>query len=66
MSPKINLGVNFIPHAPMPTVIAWCKQAEASGFQWLGVVDSPLLVREFYITYAAYVLSTSRIRFIPR
>ena len=65
MSPKINLGVNFIPDAPMPTVIAWCKQAEASGFQWLGVVDSPLLVREFYITYAAYVLSTSRIRFIP-
>lgn len=65
MNPKMNLGINFIQDAPMPQVITWCKTAEEVGFRWIGVVDSQLLVREFYVSYAAYVLNTSRASFIP-
>ena len=65
MSARMNLGFNFIPTGPMPEAIELCKQAESSGFRWLGVVDSQLIARELYVTYAAYLLSTSRARFIP-
>ena len=61
----MNLGFNFIPTGPVPEAIELCRQAEGSGFRWLGVVDSQLITRELYVTYAAYLLSTSRARFIP-
>lgn len=65
MSPKMNLGFNVLPDASMPKIINWCQEIEKAGFRLIGMADSQLLSREFFICYAAGLMSTSHASFIP-
>jgi 5,10-methylenetetrahydromethanopterin reductase len=65
MTPPVRFGINFIQDAPLPEVIPWWQSAEAMGFEWVGIPDSPLLVRELYVCCTAFALNTTRARFSP-
>lgn len=64
-SPGMRFGINFIQDAPLPDVIGWWKEAENAGFEWIGIPDSPILVRELYVSCTAFAMNTSRARFSP-
>ena len=42
-----------------------CREAEATGFQWLGVADSQSVFHELYVALTLAALETSRIRLGP-
>jgi 5,10-methylenetetrahydromethanopterin reductase len=42
-----------------------CREAEATGFQWLGVADSQSVFHELYVALTLAALQTSRIRLGP-
>jgi 5,10-methylenetetrahydromethanopterin reductase len=61
----MRYGINFIQDAPLPEVVGWWREAEDFGFEWIGIPDSPILVRELYVSCAAFALSTKRARCSP-
>ena len=65
MSAKINLAIGVPQDAPMPQVLEWCKETEEYGWPIIKISDSQLLFRDFIVSYAAFVLNTSRAKFIP-
>ena len=65
MRRKMNLGFNVLPDAPLLEVVRWCREIEGVGFNLIGLADSQLLAREFYVTYASCLLATSRASFMP-
>ena len=42
-----------------------CREAEATGFEWLGVADSQSVFHELYVALTLAALETSRIRLGP-
>lgn len=42
-----------------------CREAEASGFDWLGVADSQSVFRELYVALTVAALNTERMRIGP-
>ena len=65
MSSKMNIGISIRQDAPMPQLMRECREVEDAGFRWIGLADSQLKRREFYISYTACALSTIKASFIP-
>ena len=42
-----------------------CREAEATGFEWLGVADSQSVFRELYVALTLAALHTRRVRIGP-
>jgi 5,10-methylenetetrahydromethanopterin reductase len=61
----MRFGINYIQDSPLPEVIEWWRETEELGYEWQGIPDSPILVRELYVCCTAYALNTSRARFSP-
>lgn len=49
------------PDVALPTYVDWAREAEALGFDAFGVPDTPLLMREAYVSLTAIALATRRI-----
>lgn len=62
---RVRFGLTFIANEPREFV-EWCKAAEATGFEIIGIGDSPSLYREVYTCAALCAVNTERIRFGPR
>jgi 5,10-methylenetetrahydromethanopterin reductase len=63
---KIGFGINFMPTAPPAEVAGWAREVEGSGFELLGISDSPSICRDVYVILGLCAASTERIRLGPR
>ena len=61
----MRFATNIFPNVPMPEIVAWGREAEAAGFELIGIPDSPLLVRETYVTCVAIATATERVGISP-
>jgi 5,10-methylenetetrahydromethanopterin reductase len=60
----VRFGIVFLPES-LTGFGELCHEAEASGFDWLGVADSQSVFRELYVALTLAALHTSRIRIGP-
>ena len=59
-----RFGIVFLPE----TLTGWgdlCREAEETGFEWLGVADSQSVFRELYVALTLAALHTRRVRLGP-
>lgn len=61
----MQFATNIFPNVPTPEIIAWAKEAEVAGFEFVGVPDSPLIVRESYATCMAIASACNTIGVTP-
>ncbi len=61
---RARFGIVFLPES-LTGFGALCREAEATGFDWLGVADSQSVFRELYVALALAAQSTSRVRLGP-
>ena len=59
-----RFGIVFLPES-LDTFGALCREAEATGFDWLGVADSQSVFHELYVALTLAALNTSRVRLGP-
>jgi len=62
--PKARFGIVFLPES-LAGFGDLCREAEDSGFDWLGVADSQSVFRELYVALTLAALNTSRVRLGP-
>ncbi len=62
---RVGFGVTLLPNA-LPEFQSWCRTAENSGFDTIGVGDSQSLYREVFITSALCANCTEHVTFGPR
>ena len=61
MFDDMQFGVIPSPDVPLTTSVTWAQEAERLGFDVVGVPDTPLLMREAYVSLTAIALSTTRL-----
>lgn len=61
---QIHVGVNGVLHGPYSEILEVCKAVDDSDLEMLGASDSPVLVKELYVTSAYCVLNTSRVKIV--
>ena len=61
----MKFATNIFPNVPLPEVLDWATDAERGGYEFIGVPDSPLIIRESYATCAAIAMRTERIGVSP-
>ena len=59
-----RFGIVFLPES-LGGFGALCREAEAQGFDWLGVADSQSVFRELYVALTLAALHTDRMRIGP-
>jgi len=59
-----RFGIVFLPDS-LAGFGALCREAEAAGFDWLGVADSQSVFHELYVALTLAALNTSRVRLGP-
>lgn len=62
---RVGFGVTLLPNG-LDEFKSWCKTAEDSGFDTVGIGDSQSLYREVFITAALCAGCTERVKFGPR
>jgi 5,10-methylenetetrahydromethanopterin reductase len=62
---RVGFGVTLLPNA-LDEFKSWCRTAEETGFDTIGVGDSQSLYREVFITSALCAQETNRVKFGPR
>jgi 5,10-methylenetetrahydromethanopterin reductase len=62
--PTARFGIVFLPES-LGGFGDLCREAEDSGFEWLGVADSQSVFRELYVALTLATLNTSRVRLGP-
>ena len=62
---RVGFGVTLLPNA-LDEFQSWCRTAEASGFDTIGIGDSQSLYREVFITSALCAGCTEDVTFGPR
>ncbi len=62
--PTARFGIVFLPES-LGGFGDLCREAEDSGFEWLGVADSQSVFRELYVALTLAALNTSRVRLGP-
>jgi 5,10-methylenetetrahydromethanopterin reductase len=62
---RVGFGVTLLPNA-LPEFLSWCRTAEESGFDTIGVGDSQSLYREAFLAAALCGQETKRVKFGPR
>ena len=62
---RVGFGVTLLPNA-IPEFLSWCRTAEASGFDTIGIGDSQSLYREAFLTAALCAQETKHVKFGPR
>lgn len=65
MSERLRLGTAVFADMKLPRALEWARDAEAAGFEWIGIPDSPMLIRELFVTCTALALDTERVAFAP-
>jgi 5,10-methylenetetrahydromethanopterin reductase len=59
-----RFGIVFLPES-LHTFGDLCREAEATGFDWVGVADSQSVFHELYVALTMAALNTSRVRLGP-
>lgn len=59
---SVQFYLRIPPCAPADQIAAFVRECEDAGFAGVGILDSPLLLRELFVTMTAAALATSRIR----
>ncbi len=60
-----GFGITLLPNR-LKDLLAWCRTAEAAGFDVIGVADSQSLYREVFIACALAARQTERVNIGPR
>ena len=60
-----RFGTSIFPHVSPGGVVAWARAAEAAGFDFVGIPDSPLIVRESYAMCMAIAATCDTIGITP-
>jgi len=61
----VRFGINFLPNAPHE-LVEWCRTAEETGFEIVGIADSQSLYRDVYVCSTLCAVNTRTIRFGQR
>lgn len=61
----MQVGVFTAHDRSLPEALAVWRRAEELGFDAVGVVDSPMIMREALVSLTALALSTTRVRILP-
>ena len=61
----LNFAVGFTPDQPREFT-EWCRVAEDSGFERIGVVDSQSIYRELYVSCTVGLQATKTVKLGPR
>ncbi|HEX6210703.1 MAG TPA: LLM class flavin-dependent oxidoreductase [Methylomirabilota bacterium] len=64
MAAGSRFGIVFLPES-LGGFGELCREAEATGFDWLGVADSQSVFHELYVALTLAALNTSRLRLGP-
>ncbi len=59
-----KFGIVFLPES-LTAFGELCREAEATGFDWVGVADSQSVFHELYVALTLAALNTSRVRLGP-
>jgi 5,10-methylenetetrahydromethanopterin reductase len=59
-----RFGIVFLPES-LSDFGELCREAEAAGFEWVGVADSQSVFHEMYVALTLAALHTSRVRLGP-
>jgi len=59
-----RFGIVFLPES-LDGFGELCREAEAAGFEWVGVADSQSVFHELYVALTLAALNTSRVRLGP-
>ena len=59
-----RFGIVFLPES-LTGFGDLCREAEASGFEWVGVADSQSVFHELYVALTVAALNTTRVRLGP-
>ena len=59
---SVQFYLRIPPCAPADRIASFVCECEEAGFTGVGILDSPMLLRELFVTMAASALATSRIR----
>ena len=62
---RVGFGVTLLPNA-LPEFLSWCRTAEESGFDTIGIGDSQSLYREAFLAAALCAQETKHVKFGPR
>ena len=59
-----RFGIVFLPES-LHGFGELCREAEATGFEWVGVADSQSVFHELYVALTLAALNTARVRVGP-
>ena len=59
---SVQFYLRIPPCAPADQIASFVRECEDAGFAGVGILDSPMLLRELFVTMTASALATSRIR----
>ena len=59
-----KFGIVFLPES-LTAFGELCREAESTGFEWVGVADSQSVFHELYVALTLAALNTSRVRLGP-
>ena len=59
---SVQFYLRIPPCAPADRIASFVRECEDAGFAGVGILDSPILLRELFVTMTAAALATSRIR----
>ncbi len=65
MPTPVHISLRIPGTAPMPQLLASIQDAEAGGFDGVGILDSQLLCRDPFVTMALAATRTSRLTIFP-
>ena len=61
---RAQFGIVFLPES-LTAFGELCREAETTGFEWVGVADSQSVFHELYVALTLAALNTSRVRLGP-
>jgi 5,10-methylenetetrahydromethanopterin reductase len=61
---SVRFGIVFLPES-LAGFGELCREAESTGFEWVGVADSQSVFHELYVALTLAALNTSRVRLGP-
>jgi alkanesulfonate monooxygenase SsuD/methylene tetrahydromethanopterin reductase-like flavin-dependent oxidoreductase (luciferase family) len=64
MSPTTGMEfcLNFLQDEPLPRVLEWWRRCDRAGVQWVGLPDSPMIVRDWFVAAAYCASNTDRVK----
>jgi 5,10-methylenetetrahydromethanopterin reductase len=65
MPGRVRVALRIPGTEPVPELVGWIREAEAAGFDGVGILDSQMIGRDTFVILGAAAAQTSRLRLFP-